>query len=174
VTSAANAANMLEGYNGLGAGLMSIISLALIGLSLIQGAAEGLFLLFPLLGALLAFLWYNRFPARVFPGDSMTLFAGACIACAVIISSPPLKTQGAVLFAPMIAEFVLKARSRFHAENFALPDPDGRLSYKGRTESITHVLLRGGQFREWELVGILWAVEAAIAGALFILVGLRL
>src|SRR5438034_8021279 len=31
VTSAANAANMLEGYNGLGAGLMSVISVALIG-----------------------------------------------------------------------------------------------------------------------------------------------
>ncbi len=38
VTSAANAANMLEGYNGLGAGLMSIISVALIGLSLLQGS----------------------------------------------------------------------------------------------------------------------------------------
>src|SRR6059036_2781930 len=84
VTSAANAANMLEGYNGLGAGLMSIISVALIALSLFQG-------------------------------DSMTLFAGACVACAAIISSPPLKTQGAILFAPMIAEFVLKARSHFTA-----------------------------------------------------------
>src|SRR5207245_3092156 len=53
VTSAANAANMLEGYNGLGAGLLSIISVALIVLSFLQGATEGLFILFPLLGALL-------------------------------------------------------------------------------------------------------------------------
>ena len=174
VSSAANAANMLEGYNGLGAGLLSIISVALIGLSLLQGATAGLFLLFPLLGSLLGFLWFNRFPARIFPGDSMTLFAGACIACAAIISSPPLKTQGAILFAPMIAEFVLKARSRFQAENYALADSDGRLRYEGRTESITHVLLRRGRFREWEVVGILWAVEAVIAGALLLVVGLGL
>ncbi|HYT00837.1 MAG TPA: hypothetical protein VEO20_09255 [Thermoplasmata archaeon] len=174
VTSAANAANMLEGYNGLGAGLLSIISVALIGLSLLQGATEGLFLLFPLLGALLAFLWFNRFPARVFPGDSMTLFAGACIASAAIISSPPLKTQGAILFAPMIAEFVLKARSHFRAENYASAAPDGRLRYEGRIESITHVLLRGGRFREWEVVGILWAVESAIAAGLLLIVGLGL
>jgi len=174
VTSAANAANMLEGYNGLGAGLMSIISVALIGLSVLQGAMEGLFLLFPLLGALLGFLWFNRFPARIFPGDSMTLFAGACIACAAIISSPPLKTQGAILFAPMIGEFVLKARSRFRAENYASADPDGRLRYEGRTESITHLLLRRGRFLEWQVVGILWAVEASIAGVLLLVVGLGL
>ncbi len=104
----------------------------------------------------------------------MTLFAGACIACAAIISSPPLKTQGAILFAPMIAEFVLKARSHFRAENYASADSDGRLRYEGRTESITHVLLRRGRFREWEVVGILWAVEAVIAGALLLAVWLRL
>ena len=174
VTSAANAANMLEGYNGLGAGLMSIISVALIALSLLQGATEGLFILFPLLGALLAFLWYNRFPSRVFPGDSMTLFAGACVACAAIISSPPLKTQGAILFAPMIAEFVLKARSHFTAENYGVSAPDGRLRYEGRIESIIHLLLRRGRFREWEVVGILWGIEAAVSLAVIIVVGLRL
>jgi UDP-N-acetylglucosamine--dolichyl-phosphate N-acetylglucosaminephosphotransferase len=174
VTSAANAANMLEGYNGLGAGLMSIISVALIALSLLQGATEGLFILFPLLGALLAFLWYNRFPSRVFPGDSMTLFAGACIACAAIISSPPLKTQGAILFTPMIAEFVLKARSHFQAENYALPANDGRLRYEGRIESIIHLLLRRGRFREWELVGILWGIEAIVSAAVILAVGLKL
>ncbi len=174
VTSAANAANMLEGYNGLGAGLMSIISVALIILSVLQGASAGLFILFPLLGALLAFLWYNRFPSRVFPGDSMTLFAGACVACAAIISSPPLKTQGAFLFAPMIAEFVLKARGHFRAENYGFVAPDGRLRYVGRIESITHLLLRPGRFREWEVVGILWGVEAAVSAAVILVVGLRL
>src|SRR3990172_8488481 len=98
VTSAGNAANMLEGLNGLGSGLAVIITTTLIVLSILEQADEGLFLLFPLLGALLAFLWFNRYPARVFPGDSMTLFSGAAIASAAVISSPPLKTVGAFLF----------------------------------------------------------------------------
>ena len=104
----------------------------------------------------------------------MTLFAGACVACAAIISSPPLKTQGAILFAPMIAEFVLKARSHFTAENYGVSAPDGRLRYEGRIESIIHLLLRRGRFREWEVVGILWGIEAAVSLAVIIVVGLRL
>ena len=55
VTSASNAANMLEGFNGLGAGLGIIITASLIALSFLTNAQEGLFLLFPLLGALSAF-----------------------------------------------------------------------------------------------------------------------
>lgn len=34
---------------------------------------------FSMLGALLAFLFYNKYPANVFPGDVGTLIIGACI-----------------------------------------------------------------------------------------------
>lgn len=162
VTSASNAANMLEGFNGLGAGLSIIISLAMILLSSIKGAMEGLFLLFPLLGALVAFLWFNRFPARVFPGDSMTLFAGATLACAAIISSPPLKTWGAILFAPMILEFALKARGHFQGENYGKITTDGRLEWNGRIESLAHAVMRWKRLREWQVVAVLWILEGIV------------
>jgi len=163
VTSAANAANMLEGFNGLGAGLMIIISVALIALSVLQGAQGGLFILFPLVGALVAFFWFNRFPAKVFPGDSMTLFAGAAIACAAIISFPPLKTQGALLFTPMIAEFFLKARGRFKGENYGTVDSTGRLGWDGPIESLSHILMRWLRPTEVELVLSLFAIEILVA-----------
>ncbi len=162
VTSAANAANMLEGLNGLGAGLMSIIAATLIGLSSLTGSSEGIFLLYPLLGSLLAFLWYNRYPARVFPGDSMTLFAGATIATASIVASPSLKTLAAILFAPMIAEFALKARSRFQAENYGRPGADGRLHREGPVQSLTHLFMGRHPMKEWQIVLALWGVEAAL------------
>jgi len=170
VTSAANAANMLEGFNGLGAGLGVIITAALILLSALTGAQEGLFLLFPLLGALGAFLLFNRYPARVFPGDSMTLFTGATVASAAIISSPPLKTYGAILFIPMIVEFILKARGRFQAENYGELGPDGRLSWSGRAESILHLIMRWKRLREWELVSVVWAFEAVVCVTVILLV----
>jgi len=162
ITSAANAANMLEGFNGLGAGLAVIMTSAMIALSLLTGASEGLFLLFPLLGGLIAFLWFNRYPARVFPGDSMTLFAGATLAAAAIISSPSLKTFGAILFIPMIVEFLLKARGRFQAENYGDLGSDGRLGWKGRVESISHIVMRRKRLCEWEIVLAIWAMEAVL------------
>ena len=162
VTSASNAANMLEGFNGLGAGLGVIMTVSLILLSVITGAQEGLFLLFPLLGALAAFLWFNRYPARVFPGDSMTLFTGATMACAAIVSSPSLKTFGALLFIPMIVEFALKFRGHFQGENYGEIGADGRLAWTGRIESLAHAVMRWKRLREWEVVLIIWAVEGAV------------
>jgi len=170
VTSAANAANMLEGLNGLGAGLGLIIAVSLIVLSALLGGSEGLFLLFPLAGALVAFLGFNRYPARVFPGDSMTLFSGAALASAAIISTPPMKTIGAILFAPMIVEFLLKARGRFQGENYGTLDEDGRLRYEGRVESLVHAVMRWRRLREWQVVAILWGLEAAVCLAVIVAV----
>ena len=161
VTSAANAANMLEGFNGLGAGMGVIMALAIIGLGFVRGQDIGWVLAFPLLGALLAFLAFNKFPARVFPGDSMTLFMGAAIAAAAIVAQE--KTLGALLFIPMIAEFGLKLRGRFQGENYGNPNPDGRLVYEGPTESLTHVLMKWKSLKEWQVVGTLWGVEAVVA-----------
>lgn len=168
VTSAANAANMLEGFNGLGAGLVIIMSSSLVLLSLLTGSEEGMFLLFPLLGALVAFLWFNRYPARIFPGDSMTLFAGATVASAAIISSPSLKAFGALLFLPMVIEFFLKLRSHFRGENYGEIGPDGRLSWNGRIESLAHAIMRWKRLREWEIVLLLWGLEGAVCLAVLL------
>ncbi|MEE9116502.1 MAG: UDP-N-acetylglucosamine--dolichyl-phosphate N-acetylglucosaminephosphotransferase, partial [Thermoplasmata archaeon] len=161
ITSAANATNMLEGFNGLGAGMGIIITSAMIALSVALGRIEGLFLLLPLLGALVAFLWFNRYPAKIFPGDSMTLFVGATVACAAIIAN--LKTFGAVLFIPMIVEFFLKARGHFKGENYGTIEDDGDLSYDGRTESLAHVIMKRRRVNERQLVYILWGIEIVVS-----------
>lgn len=174
MTSAANAANMLEGLNGLGSGLMIIMTTTLIALSYLVGSSEGIFLLFPLLGSLIAFLWYNRYPARVFPGDSMTLFAGATLASAAIISSPALKGMAVLLFLPMLAEFFLKARGRFQAENYGHVNPDGTLGWDGSVQSLTHLVMKGRRLSEWQVVAVLWAIEGAVCATVLLSVVLRL
>jgi UDP-N-acetylglucosamine--dolichyl-phosphate N-acetylglucosaminephosphotransferase len=160
VTCAANAGNMLEGFNGLGAGLGIIITTTLIIISIVFDARNSLLLLFPLLGTLLAFLWFNRYPARIFPGDTLTLFMGATIACAAIIGD--MKTIGALLFIPMIIEFFLKLRGRFHGENYGTPDIDGYLTYEKKTESLTHLIMKGRRVKETQLVLILWIIEGIL------------
>ncbi|MEE9150279.1 MAG: hypothetical protein V3U20_00405 [Thermoplasmata archaeon] len=170
VTCAANAGNMLEGFNGLGAGLGIIITVTLIIISFRFDATDSLMLLFPLLGALIAFLWFNRFPARIFPGDTLTLFVGATIACAAIVAD--LKTVGALLFIPMIIEFFLKLRGHFQGENYGTPDKEGYLSYEGRTESLTHLIMKKRRVKERQLVWMLWSIEGIlcfIVGTLAIL-----
>jgi len=160
VTCAANAANMLEGFNGLGTGLGIIMALTLIILSLIHNRLDGIYLLIPLLGALIAFLWFNKFPAVIFPGDTMMLFMGASLAAAGILSS--LHVQTVFIFIPMIAEFFLKMRGHFKAENYATRSVNGFLEYHRRIESITHILMRSRKLTESQLVYRIWAVELVI------------
>lgn len=160
VTCAANAANMLEGFNGLGTGLGIIMALTLVVLSLVHDRLDGVYLLIPLLGALVAFLWFNKFPAVIFPGDTMMLFMGATLAAAGIISS--LHVQTVFIFMPMIVEFFLKLRGHFRGENYSTTTSNGYLEYHGRIESLTHIFMRTNKLTEKQLVYRLWAIELVV------------
>ena len=160
VTCAANAANMLEGFNGLGTGLGIIMAMTLLILSLVHDRMDGVYLLVPLLGALIAFLYFNKYPATVFPGDTMMLFMGATIAVAGILSELPVQT--AFIFIPMIVEFFLKFRGRFEAENYSSESENGFLEYHGRIESLTHIFMKRFRVNEQELVAFIWGIEIAM------------
>lgn len=168
VSAGANAANMLEGFNGLGAGLGLIGGSTLAVLSFARGSIEGLVILVPYLGATAALLYYNRYPARVFPGDTFTLFSGAVLVCAAVVSD--LKEVGAILFLPMIVEFVLKARHQFGAESYGIPRSDGTLDAGAKMGSLTHIAIRRGLNTERRVVAAFWSLEGALAVAVSLVV----
>lgn len=161
VTCAANSANMLEGFNGLGTGLGIIITISLIIMSYLNDVSKGMYLLIPLLGCLIAFLYYNRFPAKIFPGDTLTIFMGGAIACSSFLSN--LKLECFFLLCPMIVEFFLKLRGRFEGECFAKATKNGVLIHKGRIESLTHLIMEKFVVSEKKLVYIFWGFESFLA-----------
>ena len=141
VIGATNGTNLLAGYNGLEAGLGSIVvaSLGLIALANRQlwlAMIAGIIIMI-----LLAFLVFNKFPAKIFPGDSLTYSLGALVACFAILGN--MEKAAFLLFIPFIIEGILKARSKFKAENFGKVNKDNSLEapYK-QTYSLTHIVLR--------------------------------
>ena len=111
VTIAANAVNMLAGFNGLevGMGIIAVGSLAIIAYLL--GKITVLVILLAALGALLATLYYNWYPAKILVGDVGTLSIGAIIAAAVIMGN--FEIAGAILLIPYIIDFLIKAKNHF-------------------------------------------------------------
>jgi phospho-N-acetylmuramoyl-pentapeptide-transferase len=79
VVGAANGVNLNDGIDGLAGGTTV---LALIGVALVlPGAPAGArAVAMTLVGSLLAFLWFNRHPARIFMGDTGSLGLGAALA----------------------------------------------------------------------------------------------
>ncbi|MHC2995257.1 MAG: hypothetical protein IBV53_07145 [Candidatus Atribacteria bacterium] len=111
ITGAANAVNMLAGFNGLevGMGAVAVGSLAII--AYIIGQTGALIILVAALGALLATLYYNWYPAKILVGDVGTLSIGAVIASAVIIGN--YETAGAIIIIPYLIDFLIKAKNHF-------------------------------------------------------------
>jgi len=111
MTIAANAVNMLAGFNGLEVGMGIIVIGTLAIIAYLIGNINVLVILLAAMGALLAALYYNWYPAKVLIGDVGTLSIGAIIAVAVIIGN--FGIAGAILLIPYIIDFLIKAKNHF-------------------------------------------------------------
>ena len=111
VTVAANLTNMLAGFNGMESGMGAVIFAAVLVLAAANGSTEMGLIAAAMLGALLAFLRFNWYPARIFIGDIGTLLIGGALASCVIIGN--LESAGAILVIPYIFDFAIKAKNHF-------------------------------------------------------------
>jgi len=116
ITGAANATNMLAGFNGIEAGLGVIMCATVSVIALAFGRMDAAIVSLAMLGALLAFLRYNWYPAKILIGDVGTLSIGAVVASSVIIGN--IEQAGAILIIPFFGELILKARGRFAAQSW--------------------------------------------------------
>ena len=132
ITGAANAVNMVAGYNGLetGLGIITISALSIIGY--LTGNTIVLLLSLPLLFTLIAFYHYNRYPSRIFPGDSGTFLIGVMLAVIVILGN--MELVGVILIIPHIFNLFLyyygyfkRGAEKTRSERFGSVDEDGYL-----------------------------------------------
>jgi len=111
ISGAANAVNMLAGFNGVEVGMGIVAASSLAVIAYLSGAMTSLVILLSALGALLAALYYNWYPAKVFIGDIGTLSIGAIIACSVIIGN--FEGAGVIIIIPYAIDLIIKAKNRF-------------------------------------------------------------
>ena len=104
IVATANAVNITDGIDGLAGGLSAIALAAMV--LLLPGAPAGeKAVAITLAGALVAFLVFNRHPARVFMGDTGSLAIGYALAAMAI-------QQGFLVLLPLVAlVFVLETLS---------------------------------------------------------------
>jgi len=135
-----NAINLIDGLDGLAAGVTAISSGTLFFVALRTHQLGAALLMLALCGAALGFLRYNFFPASIFLGDSGSYFLGFILACASVIGVfkttlvvalvVPLLILGVPIFDTVFAVFrrLKEKRSPFLADD----------------KHIHHLLLRAG------------------------------
>jgi len=168
IVGASNVYNMVAGFNGLETGMGIIILSVLSYVALVTGESTALALSVCMLGALVVFFYFNWYPAKVFPGDTMTYSVGALIACVAIVGN--MEKIAVILFVPYAIDFFLQLRSGFKSEAFVGGNEDGSLQkpVKG-IYHLTHlaiaVLTRvKPKVYEKDVVVFLFGVEIAISG----------
>jgi len=104
IVATANAVNITDGMDGLAGGL-SVIAIGATALFLPGAPAGEKAVAMTVCGALVAFLVFNRYPARVFMGDTGSLAIGFTLAAMAI-------QQGVLLLLPLVSlVFVLETLS---------------------------------------------------------------
>jgi UDP-GlcNAc:undecaprenyl-phosphate GlcNAc-1-phosphate transferase len=93
-----NALNLIDGLDGLCAGIGLWATLALFAAALTDGNATLAYTILPLGGALLGFLFFNFNPATVFLGDSGALLTGFMLGCFGILLTGQHLTAGSAAF----------------------------------------------------------------------------
>lgn len=86
IVSMSNAVNLTDGLDGL-AGSIAAVSFTAYGvIAFLQGQIWLVAFVFTVVGAILAFLWYNAYPAELFMGDAGSLALGATLAVVALMT----------------------------------------------------------------------------------------
>lgn len=102
VVTIATALNFIDGLDGLCGGVAALAAAVCAGVLLLAG--DVLMAVFPLslFAAIVGFLVLNRHPARVFMGDSGSMFVGVCLSVCMLMANRSVGTMHGLLL-PLLA-----------------------------------------------------------------------
>ncbi len=126
VVGASTTYNFLAGFNGLESGQGILILSFLSFVAYITGSPWLAVVGLCMVASLIGFYYFNKVPAKVFPGDILTYSIGALIAGMAILGN--FEKIAFVVFIPYIFEVILKLRGGLKKHSFGVPDKNENLS----------------------------------------------
>ncbi|RYL95825.1 undecaprenyl/decaprenyl-phosphate alpha-N-acetylglucosaminyl 1-phosphate transferase [Sporolactobacillus sp. THM7-4] len=158
-----NAINLIDGLDGLAAGVSSIVLLTIAGLSLTEGNMFVFTVSTVLLGSTLGFLPFNFHPAKIFMGDSGAYFLGYIISVLALLGFKNITLFSLVvpiiiLAVPISDTLFAIVRRMVNKKPLSAPDKS----------HLHHCLLRFG-FSQRQTVTLIYGMSAMFALAAILL-----
>ncbi len=158
---ATNMVNLLAGFNGLEAGLGMIYVLSLGLYAYVSQSFVAALIAMIAFPCIAVFYFFNRFPAKIFPGDSLTYFMGSVFAILAIVGE--LEVLALIVAIPYFVEFLLKWRSKFTADSFGIWINGKILSKYEKIYAIPHIFTRSGNYNEKQIVNFILLIQLFFA-----------
>jgi UDP-GlcNAc:undecaprenyl-phosphate GlcNAc-1-phosphate transferase len=152
-----NAINLIDGLNGLACGVSSIAFVAFAVFASMSGNSTVLYLSLCSLGATLGLFRYNYPRARIFMGDSGTMFIGFSIAAMSL-----MLTQVEGKISPMVPVIILAVPIYDTLRVFIIRVINKRSPFLGDKTHLHHLMMRSG-IRQNRVVKIVWVLSALMS-----------
>jgi hypothetical protein len=175
-----NAVNLIDGLDGLAAGISFFASLVMVVLSVMSGDVLTAMMFAALGGAVLGFLRYNFNPATVFLGDGGSYGLGYAIACLSIMGSVK-SSVGAAMLIPLLAmgvpifDTILSPLRRFVRGRAMFRPDDGHIHHRllgiGLSTRNAVLIIYGISFVLCVMAIAVVNVRNEVAGLFFVIVG---
>ena len=173
-----NSINMMDVMNGAMPGTVAIVAFTMVGILLWAGELRTATLAGGLLAAMLAFFYFNRYPSKVFDGDTGSLSVGAALGALAILGR--VEAVMVVALIPQIMNSFyglssvrgLRERREIRQRPTQLLD-NGMLqasNVKGAPVTLARLILAAGPMGEKDVVRammILTAVSSLLAAATY-------
>ncbi len=167
VVGAANMINLLAGMNGLETG-MGIIYIGSLGLfAYINKRPIAAAIAAIVFTSLLAFFYFNKYPAKILPGDSLTYLLGASLVSIAIIGN--LEKAAVISSIPFFLEFLLKARSKFKAQSYGYYDNGKIHSLHNKIYSLIHLFTIKPRFTEKQITFIFILIQLIFSSLIWVI-----
>lgn len=161
-----NSINLIDGLDGLAVGVSAIAALALLFVGIYLQLATVMVFTAAVMGACLVFLYFNFYPAKIFLGDSGSLFLGYLFAVISILF--PIKSYAtAAVFIPLVALGVPILETVL---SFVRRTVTGQKFYVADNRHLFHYLAAWG-LTKGQVVWMFYALSgvfAVFSGAMFI------
>lgn len=160
-----NAMNFIDGLDALASGLSFIVSASLLIVALHLNQVFYAAVYAALMGAVFGFGRYNKYPARIFLGDTGSTFLGFTLAATAVLANHKVTALGGLLI-PVVALGVPVADT-FYAifRRFV----GGRSPFQADRGHIHHRLLELG-YTPKEAVWVIYLLSIALSVAVFFLI----
>lgn len=159
-----NAVNLTDGLDGLAGGLSFLTLSGIAYLAYLSSDSTVLLLTVPFLGALLGFLRYNTYPARIFMGDGGSQLLGFIMGVLVILLTDSVRGP----FSPTLSLFLLGLPFLDTLGVTGQRLAEGRSPFVGDRAHVHHKLLRVG-LTHYEAVTAIYLIQASMLGVAYVL-----
>lgn len=142
IVGVTNAINLIDGLDGLAAGVSAIAIGTILVMSFLMGNTTVALLCLLLLGAILGFLFFNFHPAKIFMGDAGSLFLGFSLAMLSLLGFKQIAivsfiTPLIIIGVPLSDTFFAIIRRKIQKKPIFAPDK-GHLHHCLRELGFTH------------------------------------